>query len=240
MLDTVKQAKRVLIKVSGEFLMGKKGFGICQESLALLTSQLNGLIKHKLQIALVVGGGNFFRGKSGELSAMNRVQADHMGMLSTVLNGLALEDHLSRHSISCVLYSAVDIPKMCKNFRQKEALESLNRGQIPIFVGGIGNPFFSTDTAAVLRSVEMKCDVMIKATQVDGVYSDDPRHNQKAERFSSISYVEIIQKRLEVMDLTAVALAQDHNLPILVCSIHQENGLLSALQGNSTFTLIHE
>ncbi len=234
----IKQAKRILIKVSGEFLMGEKPFGICQESLARVVHHLKSLLEQK-QVALVVGGGNFFRGNSAP-STMNRRAADHVGMLSTVMNGIVLQDYLSQHGLRSIIYSAIEIPGICEKFYQEKAQEHMEKKEIPIFVAGTGNPFFSTDTAAILRAIEMKCDLMIKGTQVDGVYTEDPRHSTKAQRFDKISCAEILEKRLKVMDLTAVVLAAEHKLPIVVCSIHQPHSLINIFENNTTpFTLIH-
>lgn len=237
MHDFLRQSKKILVKVSGEFLKGDKEFGICSAALQDLVAQVKCLLEKKVSLALVVGGGNFFRGKS--LAHMNRVRADHMGMLSTVLNGIAIEDAFLEQNISCAVYSSIVVEGMCQKFSYEDTLECFKNHQIPIFVAGLGAPFFSTDTVAVLRALEMGCDLMVKATQVDGVYSADPKSDKSAQRFDTVSYEQAIRDNLEVMDMPALSLARCHNLPLLVCALQGKSSLVDALQGKKPYTLVH-
>ncbi len=229
---------RVLLKLSGEALMGPSDFGLHQATIDRIADDIVDLANAGISIALVIGAGNIFRGVSGAASGMARAQADQMGMLATVMNALAMEDLLTRKGLETRAMSAVPINGVCEPFARKPALTHLAAGRAVICAGGTGNPFFTTDTAAALRAVELDCDALVKATQVDGVYSADPKTNPAATRYDSLSYSEVISRDLRVMDAAAIALARENNLPVIVCSIGEPGNLMSVLQGQGRFTVI--
>ena len=206
--------KRVLLKLSGEGLMGDKSFGISAKELASLAGQIKKVRQSGVEVCLVIGGGNIFRGAQEAASGMNRTVADQVGMLATVMNALSMQNALEQHGVDARVLSGLAIPEVCEPYMYRRALRHLAKGRVVIFAGGTGNPYFTTDTGAALRAAEMQCDVLLKATQVDGVYDSDPRVNQKAVKFDQVSYTKVINQRLKVMDLTAVALAQDNHIPI--------------------------
>ena len=231
--------KRILFKVSGEAMMGNKEFGHDLEAIGAICDQI--IAAHNLgcEICLVVGGGNIFRGISVAATGMERASADYMGMLATCINGLALQNALEQRGIQTRMQSAIKMDSICEPYIKRKADRHLERGRIVIFSAGTGNPFFTTDTASVLRAVEVKCDVILKGTQVDGVYSADPKVDKNAVRYEKMKYMDVLKQDLKVMDQTAITLAKDNKLPIVVFSIKGENALCDAIQGKGKYTLIN-
>lgn len=230
--------KRVLLKLSGEGLMGDKSFGMSAEVISALAGQIKSVYQMGVQVCIVVGGGNIFRGAKEASSGMNRSVADQVGMLSTIMNALYLQDAIEKIGVPVRVMSGLNVPQVCEPYMYRKALKHLERGRIIIFAGGTGNPYFTTDTGAALRAAEMNCDALLKATQVDGVYDSDPRHNATAKRFEHISYDDVIEKQLKVMDITAVTLAKESCIPIVVFAQKGENALLDAVCGKGKFTII--
>jgi uridylate kinase len=231
--------KRILFKVSGEAMMGDKGFGHDQSAISRICDQIINTAKQGCQICVVVGGGNIFRGVSAAAAGMERASADYMGMLATCINGLALQSALEKAGIPTRMQSAIQMDSICEPYVKRRAVRHLEKNRVVIFTAGTGNPFFTTDTAAVLRAIETNCDAIFKGTQVDGVYSADPKTNPEAIRYDSLSYHEVIQQDLRVMDQTAIALAKDNKLPIIVFSIKNENALQDVVNLKGKFTIIH-
>ena len=227
--------KRILLKLSGEGLMGDKDFGMSPEVLHTLASQIKNIRSAGVDVC---GGGNIFRGAKEAAKGMNRTVADQVGMLATLMNALCLQNALENQGVDTRVLSGLSVPQVCENYMYRRALRHLEKGRVVIFAGGTGNPYFTTDTGAVLRASEMQCDAVLKATQVDGVYSADPKKDASARRFSRVTYDEVIQGQLRVMDLTAVSLAKENNIPILVFSQHAENALENIVQGKGLFTII--
>lgn len=230
--------KRILLKLSGEGLMGDKPFGMSEEVINSLAVQIKEVYEAGVEVCIVVGGGNIFRGAKEASKGLNRSVADQVGMLATVMNALYLQNALEKQNLSARVMSGISIPAVCESYIYRRALRHLQKGRIIIFAGGTGNPYFTTDSGAALRASEMGCDVLLKATQVDGVYSSDPKYDTKAERYESISYDEVIQKGLKVMDLTAVALAKDNHIPIAVFAQNGEKALMRAVCGEGKYTII--
>lgn len=230
--------KRVLLKLSGEGLMGDKSFGMSPEVLQNLSRQIKTVREAGVDVCIVVGGGNIFRGAKEAAKGMNRTVADQVGMLATLMNALCLQNALENAGVPTRVLSGLGVPQVCENYMYRKALRHLEKGRVIIFAGGTGNPYFTTDTGAVLRASEMQCEVVLKATQVDGVYTADPKSDPKAERYEAVSYDEVIQKQLKVMDLTAVALAKENNIPILVFSQHEGDSLVEVIGGKGKFTII--
>ncbi len=235
MAETPKY-KRILLKLSGEGLMGNKDFGIDADTLSKVADDLAELVSKGIEVAVVVGGGNIFRGVSGSAQGMNRVSADYMGMLATMMNGLALQDALEKKNVPARVMSGLAVPTVCEPFMQRKALHHLAKGRVVVFVAGTGCPFFTTDTGSALRAVEIGADAMLKATQVDGVYSADPKKDKNATRYDSLSYQEVISKDLKVMDTAAVALAKENKLPVVVFSLHEDKSLVNVVFGKGKFT----
>lgn len=231
--------KRILLKLSGEGLMGSRAFGMDEEVIASLAAQIKAVHDNGVEVCVVVGGGNIFRGAKEASKGLNRSVADQVGMLATVMNALYLQNALEKIGTPARVMSGINIPAVCENYIYRRALRHLEKNRVIIFAGGTGNPYFTTDSGAALRASEMGCDVLLKATQVDGVYSDDPKKNAAAERYEHISYDEVIRKGLKVMDLTAVALAKDNNIPIVVFAQKGEDALLHAVSGEGSFTIIN-
>jgi uridylate kinase len=231
--------KRILFKVSGEAMMGTKEFGHDLEAIAGICDQI--IAAHELgcEIALVVGGGNIFRGISVAATGMERASADYMGMLATCINGLALQNALEKRGMQTRMQSAIQMDSICEPYVKRKAARHLEKNRIVIFAAGTGNPFFTTDTAAVLRAIEVKCDVVLKGTQVDGVYSADPKLDKNAVRYDKMKYIDVLKQDLKVMDQTAIALAKDNKLPIIVFSIKGKNALCDVVQGKGKFTIIN-
>lgn len=230
--------KRILFKVSGEAMMGSKDFGHDVDAINKIAEEIVKIHKLGVQICLVVGGGNIFRGMSVSANLMDRVSADQMGMLATVMNGLALQSALERYGAEVKIQAAINIEKICEPFVKKKAVEYLENGKIVIFVAGTGNPFFTTDTASVLRAAEMDCDAVLKGTQVDGVYDKDPKKFSDAKRYDEVTFDEVIQKDLRVMDPTAFTLARDTGTPIVVFKISEKDSIFNVVNGSGRYTLV--
>ena len=231
--------KRILFKVSGEAMMGDQQFGHDVKAIQKICQQIISAHKLGCEISVVVGGGNIFRGVSKAAEGMERVTADYMGMLATCINGLALQSALEKHNIATRMLSAIPMNNVCEPYLKRRAARHLEKKRIVIFAAGTGNPFFTTDTAAVLRAVEMNCDVILKGTQVDGVYSADPKLDKNATRYDKLKYIDVIKQDLKVMDQTAITLAKDNKLPIIVFSIKEQNALEEVLLGKGKFTIIN-
>lgn len=229
---------RVLLKLSGEALAGSKGHGIDSEILSTMAHEIASVLKSGVQVALVIGGGNLVRGISASAGGMNRAAGDAMGMLGTVMNGIAMQDALDKEGVNSVVMSAIRMEPVCEFFDRRKAMSLLNSGSVVIFSAGTGNPFFTTDSAAALRAIETECDVIMKATKVDGIYSADPMKDPTATRFESISYSEVLQKGLQVMDTAAVALCMEQKMPILVFQMIEGN-LTKATTEGTLGTLVH-
>ena len=230
--------KRVLLKVSGEALAGNEPSGIDPKFLDKIATQIISLANSGVEIGIVIGGGNIFRGMSVAAKGGDRVTGDHMGMLSTVINAIALGDAIRRNGGNSHVFSSITMPSIADSFTQRAAVSAIKSGSIVICAGGTGNPFFTTDTAAALKAIELRCDVLLKGTKVDGVYSKDPETNSDAKRYSKVSYDEVIKKNLRVMDTAAFALARDNNLPIIVYSLDDEQGLIGVLDGKAISTYV--
>lgn len=233
------QYKRILLKLSGEALMGNRQYGIDSDRLKEYAEDIKQLTEKELEIAIVIGGGNIFRGLAGASKGMDRVQGDHMGMLATVINGLALQGALEDEGIPTRLQSAVKINEVAEPFIRRRALRHLEKGRVVIFGGGTGNPYFTTDSAAVLRAIEIKADVILKGTRVDGIYSSDPEKDSKATKFDFISFDDVLKKGLKVMDTTAFTLSQENQLPIVVFDMNTRGNLLKVVSGENIGTKVN-
>jgi uridylate kinase len=230
--------KRILLKLSGEALMGEQKFGIDPKRLAQYTSEIKIAKESGVELAIVIGGGNIFRGIQAEKSGMDRVQGDYMGMLATVINSMALQSSLEGAGVFTRLMSGIKIDQVCEQFIRRRAIRHLEKGRLVIFGAGTGNPYFTTDSAASLRAIEIEADVVLKGTRVDGIYTEDPEKNPEAKRYSQISYGEVMQKGLSVMDMTAFTLCQENNLPIIVFDMNVPGNLLKLIEGKSIGTLV--
>ena len=230
--------KRVLLKVSGEALMGEQSYGIDIDTVQRISRDILAVSQAGYEVCVVIGGGNIFRGLSGASQGMDRAGADYMGMLATVMNALGVQNSLEKLGAQSRVMSAINMPGICEPYIRRRAIRHLEKGRIVIFAAGTGNPFFTTDTAAVLRGVETGCDILLKGTQIDGVYDDDPKKNLNASHYDFIDYATVVQKELRVMDLTAITLAGDNNLPIVVFNISQVGGFKSVLEAKGKFTLV--
>jgi uridylate kinase len=232
--------KRILLKLSGESLLGEKTFGIDRTFADYIAGEIHDVHSLGLEIAVVVGGGNIFRGVSDSAHGMDRVSADHMGMLATVINALALQDSLERASCFTRVLSAIEMKEVAEPFIRRRAIRHMEKGRVVIFAAGIGNPYFSTDTAAALRAMEIKADIILKATKVDGIYDADPVKHPKAKRFDRLTYLEVLQKGLKVMDTTAISLCMDNHLPIIVYDLKRKGNLRRLVLGERIGTLVKE
>ncbi|HIJ63835.1 MAG TPA: UMP kinase [Rhodospirillaceae bacterium] len=232
--------RRVLIKVSGEGLMGGREYGLDGTTVARIAREIGTVVELGVQVCVVIGGGNIFRGISGASAGMERTSADYMGMLATVINALAMQNALERIGLSTRVQSAIPMAMVCEAYIRRRAIRHMEKGRIVIFGAGTGNPFFTTDTAAALRAVEMNCDLLIKATQVDGVYSADPRKVKDAMRYERLTFMDVLANDLQVMDATAIALCRENNLPILVFNLHEEGAFAKVVAGEGRFTIIEE
>lgn len=230
--------KRILFKVSGESLMGDKPFGHDMNAIQKTCEEIAKIHKAGVQVSIVVGGGNIFRGVSVATELMDRASADYMGMLATVMNGIALQAGLEKLGVETRMLSAITINKICEPYIRRRAIRHLEKGRINIFVAGIGSPYFTTDTASVLRATEMDCDVILKGTQVDGVYDKDPKKFPDAVRFDRLSFDEAIRRDLRVMDPTALTLARDNNMPIVVFKISEPDAFMKVLEGEGKYTVL--
>ncbi len=229
---------RILLKLSGEVMAGQGSFGIDPEKVAALAAEVADVARTGIQIGLVVGGGNFFRGVAAAARNMDRVSADHMGMLATVINALALQDALEKQGIQTRVMTAIQMPQICEPYIRRRAIRHLEKGRIVIFAAGTSNPFFSTDTAATLRALEIKAEVIAKATRVDGVYDKDPLKHRDAVLFRHISYTEVLTKSLAVMDAPAVAMCRDNKMPIAVFNLNVHGNIQRFVQGEEIGTII--
>jgi uridylate kinase len=232
--------KRVLLKVSGEALMGPKEYGLDTATVRAIAADIKGVVDLGVQVCLVIGGGNIFRGVSGAAAGMERAQADSMGMLATVMNALAMQSALEKLGVQTRVQSAIPMSAVCEPFIRRRAVRHMEKGRVVIFAGGTGNPFFTTDTAAALRAAEMGCDALLKGTQVDGVYSADPRKNPDAERYTTLTYLDMLSRDLAVMDAAAISLARENRLPIIVFNIHEEGAFTAVIKGEGRFTTVVE
>ena len=233
-----KKYKRILLKLSGEALTGRQSFGIDPAILDLMALEVGQLVGIGVQVGLVVGGGNLFRGAALQAAGLDRVTGDHMGMLATVMNALALRDALERSNIATQVMSSIPMSGVVDHYDRRKAIRALSNGDVVIFAAGTGNPFFTTDTSACLRGIEVQADLVLKATKVDGVYSADPVKVPDAVRYDRLTYDEVLDKKLEVMDLTAICLCRDHNMPVRVFEMEKQGALLSIVRGGDVGTLI--
>jgi uridylate kinase len=231
--------ERVLLKLGGEALAGKSGFGVDVAEAESVANRIKEVHSLGVQVAVVIGAGNLWRGKHGLERGMDRATADYMGMLGTVMNALALMDALERVGVITRVQSAIEMRSVAEPYIRRRAMRHLEKGRVVILSAGTGNPYFSTDTAAALRAMEMDANVLIKATKVDGIYDSDPQQNPKAQKFDRLSYIEVLNRRLEVMDSTAVSLCMENNLPILVLNLWDPTALLRALRGEAIGTLVN-
>ena len=230
--------KKVLLKISGESLMGNDKFGINPTEVKLFAKEISEVVLSGLQICIVVGGGNIYRGISSSENGMDRTTGDYMGMLATVMNSLAIQNALEQIGIETRVQSALPISAVCEPYIKRRAIRHMEKGRVVIFAAGTGNPYFTTDTAAALRASEMNCEAIIKATLVDGVYSADPKVDKNAIKFDKMTYLEVLSKDLKVMDASSISLARENKIPIIVCSIVESNNLTKILSGNGSYTII--
>jgi len=231
--------KRILLKLSGEALMGDKQYGIDPKRIADYAQEIKAVVEKGIEVAIVIGGGNIFRGLAAASNGMDRVQGDHMGMLATVINGLALQSALEEIAVQTRLQSAIQINEVAEPFIRRRAMRHLEKGRVVIFGGGTGNPYFTTDSAAVLRAIEIEADVIIKGTRVDGIYTADPEKDVNATKFDKISFNEVLSKGLKVMDTTAFTLSQENELPIIVFDMNKKGNLLKIVSGESIGTVVN-
>ncbi len=231
--------KRILLKLSGESLMGKKPFGIDGGMLKQYSMDISGLMNQGIELAIVIGGGNIYRGLDAEKGGMDRVQGDYMGMLATVINSMALQDSLEQMGVKTRLMSAIKMEQICEPFIRRRAIRHLEKGRVVIFGAGTGNPYFTTDTAASLRAIEIQAEVVLKGTRVDGIYTADPEKDPKAVRYDTITFDEVYSKGLNIMDMTAFTLCQENKLPIIVFNMNLEGNLLKVAKGEKIGTLVN-
>ncbi|TAN50354.1 MAG: UMP kinase [Rhodospirillales bacterium] len=237
-MSNAPRFKRILLKISGEGLMGEGDYGLDDGTLARLAEDVKAVVALGFEVSLVVGGGNIFRGLAGAARGMERASADYMGMLATVINALAIQNALERIGVVTRVQSAIPMAQICEAYIRRRAIRHMEKGRVVIFGAGTGNPFFTTDTAAALRAAEMGCDALFKATQVDGVYSSDPKKDKNAQRYEHLTFHEVLAKDLKVMDAAAIAVARENNIPILVFSLHNPGAFSEAAQGKGRYTLI--
>jgi uridylate kinase len=230
--------RRVLLKVSGEALMGERDYGLDPAVVARIADEIGSVHALGVEVCVVIGGGNIFRGVSGAAVGMERASGDYMGMLATVINSLAMQNELERHGVPTRVQSAISMQSVCEPYIRRRAIRHLEKGRVVIFGAGTGNPFFSTDTAAALRASEMGCDALLKATKVDGVYDADPHRVPGAKRFDRLTYHDVLARDLQVMDAAAVSLARENRIPILVFSIFENGGFAEVVQGRGRFTIV--
>ena len=230
--------KRVLLKISGESLMGVDSYGIDVSTVDRVAKEISQVCKLGIEICLVIGAGNIFRGLSGAAAGMDRASADYMGMLATVMNSLAMQNSLERLGFQTRIQSAISMTEVCETYTRRRAIRHMEKNRIVIFAAGTGNPYFTTDTAAALRASEMDCDAIFKGTKVDGIYDMDPIEYKEANKFEKITYSEVLSKNLRVLDSSAVSLARDNNIPIIVFSIKENNGFLNILKGKGSYSVV--
>ncbi len=232
--------RRVLLKLSGEALMGDQGYGIDPATIERIAEEVKSVHALGVQVAMVVGGGNIFRGVAGAAAGMERATGDYMGMLATIINSLALQSALERLGVQTRVQSAIPMQTVCEPYIRRRAIRHMEKGRAVIFAAGTGNPFFTTDTAAALRASETDCQALLKATKVDGVYSADPKKDHAAQRFERLSYLDVLTRDLQVMDAAAIALARENRIPILVFSIYDRGGFAEVVSGKGRFTIVSE
>jgi uridylate kinase len=232
--------KRILLKLSGEALMGDGAYGIDPDTAARVSEEIKQAQSIGTEVCVVVGGGNIFRGLKGAAEGLDRSTADYMGMLATVMNALALQNALEKKGVENRVLSAIPMASVSEPYIRRRAIRHLEKGRVVIFAAGTGNPFFTTDTAAALRAAEMNCDALLKGTQVDGIYNADPKTDPSAVRYDALSYMDVLKQDLKVMDASAISLSRENNIPIVVFSIHAENALVNVLEGNGVCTVVSE
>lgn len=232
--------KRVLLKISGEVLMGKNEFGIDPETVERVARDIKDVVDLGIQVCVVVGAGNIFRGVSGASSGMDRTTADHMGMLGIVINALCLQNALEKIGVDTRVQSGIRMDEICEPYIRRRAIRHMDKGRVVIFAAGTGNPYFTSDTAAALRASEMNCDLIAKGTKVNGVYTADPVTNPEAEKFDTVSYIDVLTKDLRVMDATAISLARENNIPIMVFSIREDGNFKKVMSGQGEYTLVRD
>jgi uridylate kinase len=232
--------KRVILKLSGESLLpANSEYGVGLDTAGDIANEIAACARKGVQVGLVIGGGNLFRGVEAEKTGMERSQADAIGMLATMMNAMVLQEVLERHGVDARVMSSIPVQGVCEPFVRQAAIGHLEKGHVMIFAGGTGQPFFSTDTAASLRALQVRADAIMKATKVDGVYSDDPKTNPKAERYDMLTYIDVLNKRLKVMDSTAISMCMDHKLPIVVFNMFEKSSLLKAVMGETIGTVVY-
>ena len=231
--------KRILLKLSGEALMGDKQFGIDTEKLSAYANEIKTAVDFGVEVAVVIGGGNIFRGVQVEGQGLDRVQGDYMGMLATIINGMALQSALEKADVETRLLTAIKMEQVAEPFIRRRAMRHLQKGRVVIFGGGTGNPYFTTDTAATLRAIEIEADVILKGTRVDGIYTADPEKDKSATKYDNITFKEVYEKELNIMDMTAFTLCNENKLPIVVFDINKKQNLYKMLQGESVGTLVN-
>ena len=236
--ESTPQYNRILLKISGESLMGERQFGLDPAMVNRVASEIATIVDYGVEVCVVIGGGNIFRGVSGAANGMERATADYMGMLATVMNALAMQSSLEQNGLQSRVQSALPISAVCEPYIRRRAVRHMEKKRIVIFAAGTGNPFFTTDTAAALRATEMGCDAILKATKVDGVYDADPEQNKNAKRYDALSYLEVLSRDLKVMDAPAISLAKENSIPILVFSIQKPGTLANVVRGDGLHTLI--
>ena len=232
--------KRVLLKVSGEALMGDGAYGIDVATVDRIAGEVKTALEQGAEVCMVIGGGNIFRGLTGAADGMDRSSADYMGMLATVMNALAMQNGLERQGVQTRVLSAIPMTTVCEPYIRRRAMRHMEKGRVVIFAAGTGNPFFTTDTAAALRAAEMSCDALMKGTNVDGVYSADPKKDASAERYDTLSYMDVLSRDLKVMDASAVSLSRENGIPIIVFSIQESGGFTRVLKGEGACTIVQD
>jgi uridylate kinase len=230
--------KRIMLKMSGEVLMGDKGFGLDPDTVTSVAEDIKAVVDGGVEVCVVVGAGNIFRGVSGAAQGMDRTTADYMGMLGIVINALALQNALEHLGVSTRVQSAIRMDSICEPYIRRRAMRHMEKGRVVIFAAGTGNPYFTTDTAAALRASEMDCDALFKGTKVDGVYCSDPMKNPDAQRFDKISFIEVLTKDLRVMDATAISLARENNIPVVVFNVREKGNFAQVASGQGVFTIV--
>jgi len=230
--------KRIVLKLSGEALQGDLGYGIDTKTCASIAKRIKEVKDSGVELAIVIGGGNIYRGAEGQAEGIGRATGDYMGMLATVINGLALQDALEKMGVLTRVQTAIEMHQLCEPYIRRRAMRHLEKGRVVIFVAGTGNPYFSTDTAAVLRAIEIGASVILKATKVDGVYSSDPMKDKTAKKFNKLNYIDVLKKGLKVMDATAISLCMDNNLPIIIFNLFKEGNIRKAVSGEKIGTII--
>jgi uridylate kinase len=231
--------KRILLKLSGEALMGDRSYGIDPNRLEDYAKDIKKIVEKGIEVAVVIGGGNIFRGLAGASNGMDRVQGDYMGMLATIINGLALQSALEEEAVQTRLLTSIEMKQIAEPFIKRRAVRHLEKGRVVIFGGGTGNPYFTTDTAAVLRAIEINADVILKGTRVDGIYTSDPEKDSSAIKFEKITFKEVLSKDLKVMDMTAFTLSEENDLPIIVFDMNKKGNLLKVISGEKVGTLVN-